>query len=74
MLKPNDSILIKGPVGKCVFKDEMTKIGFLVGGIGITPAISIIEYINHQKLNTDITLVYGVHRYKPNCFCMELLP
>jgi len=37
--------LLKAPLGNCVFKPEYEKIGFLIGGIGITPAISIIEYI-----------------------------
>jgi len=58
-LKIGDKALVKAPMGHCVFKDEYAKIGFLVGGIGITPAISILEYITSKNLNTDVCLVYS---------------
>ena len=58
-LNKDDKILIKAPFGNCVYKDEDKKIGFLIGGIGITPVISIIEYIVENKLDTDIVLVYS---------------
>ena len=52
-------ILLKAPVGNCIFRDDYEKIGFLIGGIGITPVISIIEYIVDKKLNTDVLLLYS---------------
>lgn len=58
-LNPGDEVLFKTPLGNCVFKDSYKKIGFLIGGIGITPVISIIEYIINNKLDTDICLVYS---------------
>lgn len=58
-LKLNEQVLLQAPLGNSVFKDEYKKIGFLIGGIGITPVISIIEYIINQKLNTDIMLFYS---------------
>ena len=58
-LKQGDTILCKAPMGNCVYKDEYKKIGFLIGGIGITPVISIIEYIVEKKLQTDICLLYS---------------
>ena len=58
-LKIGDSVLIKAPMGSCVFKDEYPKIGFLIGGIGITPVISILEYIMSKKLDTDVCLLYS---------------
>jgi len=58
-LKIGDEVNFHGPLGKCVFKDEFKKIVFLVGGIGITPVISIIEYIYGKKLDTDALLVYS---------------
>ena len=58
-LKAGDSILMQGPMGNCIFKEEYEKIGFLIGGIGITPVISILEYILEKKLDTDIMLVYS---------------
>ena len=44
-LKIGDEVLIRAPLGSCVFKDDYKKIGFLIGGIGITPVISILDYI-----------------------------
>jgi len=58
-LKINNEILLKAPLGQCIFKGEYTKIGFLIGGIGITPVMSIIEYINDKKLSTDVVLLYS---------------
>lgn len=58
-LQAGDEAFIEGPWGKCVFKKEYKKIIFLVGGIGITPAISIIEYISQNNLDTGIKLFYS---------------
>ena len=58
-LKIDDEALVKIPMGDCVFKDEYKNIGFLTGGIGITPVISIIEYIIDKKLDTDVYLFYS---------------
>ncbi|HPN87834.1 MAG TPA: FAD-dependent oxidoreductase [Candidatus Omnitrophota bacterium] len=58
-LKVGKEVLFKGPMGKCVFNPAHPKIGFLVGGIGVTPAISIIEHIALQKLPTNVVMVYS---------------
>lgn len=58
-LKLNDETLIKGPQGHCVLKDEYRKIALLIGGIGITPVISMIEYIVDRGLDTDTLLFYS---------------
>ena len=58
-LKPGNAILMKAPMGSCIFKDEYEKIGFLIGGIGITPVISIIEYLIDKRLATDVCLLYS---------------
>jgi len=58
-LKPGDSVLARAPFGNCIFKDEYKKIAFLIGGIGITPVICILEYINDKKLPTDVLLLYS---------------
>lgn len=58
-LEKGDEILIQAPFGKCVFKNEYKKIAFLIGGIGITPVISILSYIANNKLKTDIVLFYS---------------
>lgn len=58
-LKPGDETLFKASLGNCVFKDEYERIGFLIGGIGITPVISILEHITDKKLATDVCLLYS---------------
>ena len=71
-LKPDDRVMFQGPMGYCVFKDNYAKIGFLVGGIGITPVVSIIEYIVERKINTDIILMYSNRYYGEIAFRQEL--
>jgi ferredoxin-NADP reductase len=72
-LTPGEEILFKAPFGNCVFKEEYKKIGFLIGGIGITPVISIVEYIIDKKLS-DISLVlfYSNRREEEIAFKKEL--
>ncbi len=71
-LKIGDEVLLKLPMGSCVFKDEYKKIGFLIGGIGITPVISIIEYIIDKKLDTDVYLFYSNRTDEEIAFKKEL--
>ncbi len=65
-------VLFKTPMGNCVFKEDYRKIGFLIGGIGITPVISIIEYIVDKGLNTDVCLVYSNRTEEEIAFRKEL--
>lgn len=58
-LQQGDTVLFKAPMGNHVFKEEYKKIGFLVGGIGITPVISILEYITDKSIPTDVCLLYS---------------
>ncbi|MCX7661762.1 MAG: FAD-dependent oxidoreductase, partial [Candidatus Omnitrophica bacterium] len=58
-LKKDDEIFIKAPLGNCVFDESYKRIGFLIGGIGITPVVSILEYIEEKKLDTDVLLLYS---------------
>jgi ferredoxin-NADP reductase len=71
-LKPGDEVLLKAPLGACVFKAEYPKIGFLIGGIGITPVISIIEYITEKKIGTDTVLFYSNRNEADIAFRAEL--
>lgn len=58
-LQQGDAVLAKGPMGQCVFRQDYRKIGFLIGGIGITPVISIFEYIVKKNLKTEAVLLYS---------------
>ncbi|MDD2688729.1 MAG: FAD-dependent oxidoreductase [Candidatus Omnitrophica bacterium] len=71
-LRPNEEILVEIPMGNCVFRDEYKKIGFLIGGIGITPVISIIEYIVEKKTDTDAYLFYSNRTDEDIAFKKEL--
>lgn len=71
-LNSGDEVLFKTPLGNCVFKDSYEKIGFLIGGIGITPVISIVEYIIDNKLETDICLIYSNRTEEDIAFKKEL--
>jgi ferredoxin-NADP reductase len=71
-LRKGDTVLLKAPMGNCVFKDEYRKIGFLIGGIGITPVISIIEYILKKQLHTNICLLYSNRMEHDIAFKAEL--
>ncbi|MBU1998779.1 MAG: hypothetical protein KKE64_04705, partial [Candidatus Omnitrophica bacterium] len=71
-LKIDDRVLVKAPMGSCVFKDEGKKIAFLIGGIGITPVISIIEYITMNKIKSDVLLLYSNRFEEEIAFKKEL--
>ena len=58
-LKTGDEVVMRAPLGNCVLNNTDENIGFLVGGIGITPVISIIEYIIDKNLNADVCLFYS---------------
>ncbi len=71
-LKENDEVMLKAPLGTCVFKEEYRKIAFLIGGIGITPVISILEYIVEKRLATDALLFYSNRTDEDIAFRREL--
>ena len=71
-LNKGDRVLLKAPMGNCVFKGEYRRIGFLIGGIGITPVISIVEYIAEKKINTDTVLLYSNRTEEEIAFRKEL--
>ena len=71
-LKPQDEILMQGPLGKCILHEEYKKIGFLVGGIGITPVISMVEYMADKDLDTDAVLLYSNRDMEEIAFKPEL--
>jgi ferredoxin-NADP reductase len=71
-LKIGDEVLFRGPLGSCTFQQSYKKIAFLIGGIGITPVVSIIEYIVDRKLDTDAHLVYSNRSEEEIAFKNEL--
>jgi len=71
-LRQGEEVLFKAPMGKCIFKDEYNQVGFLVGGIGITPVISILEHIADNKIDTDVCLFYSNWTKKDIAFKEQL--
>lgn len=58
-LKTGDRVLFKGPIGHCVLKETDGKVAFLIGGIGVTPARSMLEHIMARQWPTDVCLLYS---------------
>ncbi len=55
-----DSVLISGPNPGGHWMDGMAKrVGFVAGGTGITPMISIIRWILAQRLDAELFLIYA---------------
>ena len=71
-LKKDDEVMLKLPLGNCVLKPEYKKCAFLIGGIGITPVISMIEYTLVQKHDIDMVLFYSNKGYEEIAFKKEL--
>jgi len=71
-LDVNDGVSIKAPMGNCVLEEGHKKVSFLIGGIGITPVISIIEYIVTENLDTDVSLLYSNRNEEEIAFKKEL--
>ncbi len=71
-LKEGETILLQAPLGKCILKEEYRKIGFLIGGIGITPVISMAEYIADKNLDIDAVLLYSNRDMEEIAFKKEL--
>lgn len=67
-LQEGDPLLIRAPMGKCVLHPDHNKVLFLVGGIGITPVISMLEDIFEQGDIMDIVLIYANRHYQDVAF------
>jgi len=59
VLKKGDNVSLKGPLGHCVLDSAYEKIAFLIGGIGITPVVSMLEHIAENKMKTNACLLYS---------------
>jgi len=59
-MKEGDEIIVKGPMGHVALpEDDNVPIVFLVAGVGITPARSMIKYEEYKSSNRSITLIYA---------------
>lgn len=54
-----DKLLISNPSGKFVWDTTIEHAVFLIGGIGISPIISMLRYIEYSHQHPHLTLVYS---------------
>lgn len=62
-LNVNDPVLVEGPFGRLsyiVHPDELETV-FIVGGIGITPIISMLKYMSAHDPNRKVLLIWGMN-------------
>jgi NAD(P)H-flavin reductase len=57
--KIGDIIGVEGPLGHMIYNDE-TKAGFIAGGTGISPMLSMLRYIAEKKTKGTFLFFYSV--------------
>ena len=58
-LRPGDEVKVAGPFGRLTLPEGTARAGFLVGGVGVTPAASIVGDSVLRKTGLDCLVVYG---------------
>jgi ferredoxin-NADP reductase len=58
-LTPGDVVVVTGPRGRMTLPDGVAKVAFLVGGVGVTPARSIIRDAVQRRTGLHVALFYG---------------
>ncbi|MFZ5979018.1 MAG: FAD-dependent oxidoreductase [Candidatus Zixiibacteriota bacterium] len=72
-LKPGEKIVIDGPFGSFKLHDDNTRPAvFIVGGIGITPVMSIVRDVINRQLDYRMLLLYSNRIPADSPFLQEL--
>jgi glycine betaine catabolism B len=58
-MKPGDKISVSSLEGEFTMPKNNAKLAFIAGGVGITPFLSMIKYLQDKKQNKDIVLFYA---------------
>jgi ferredoxin-NADP reductase len=58
-LRPGDIVRVAGPRGRMTLPEGTAKVAFLVGGVGVTPARSIIRDAVQRRTGLQVALFYG---------------
>jgi ferredoxin-NADP reductase len=58
-LEPGASVRVSAAAGRLVLPQEVARVTFLVGGVGITPARSVLRDAMQQSSGLSALLVYG---------------
>ena len=73
-LRPGDLINVSGPFGGFIFDTAHDKKAvFMAGGIGITPFVSMLRYLDALNADNDVTLLYSCATQDDVPFGKELL-
>jgi ferredoxin-NADP reductase len=70
--RPGDWAHIRGPLGSFTLPSKPQPLGFISGGIGITPMLSMLRYLTARQLPYDVVLLYGNNNYEDIAFRDEL--
>ncbi|TVR61853.1 MAG: hypothetical protein EA422_12130 [Gemmatimonadales bacterium] len=71
-VEPGTSAFLDGPFGDFVLDDNAEEAVFIVGGVGITPVMSILRTLRREGATLPRTLIYGVPRVDEATFLDEL--
>lgn len=71
-MKPGDWARLQGPEGDFILPARRAKLGFLSGGIGITPLRSMLRYSADKGLEHNVVLIYGNNNWSDVAFRDEL--
>lgn len=58
-LEPGDAVQVSAAAGRLVLPQDIERVAFLVGGVGITPARSILRDAVHRSSGLSALLIYG---------------
>ena len=73
-LEPGDIVYVAGPFGGFVFDVDKDKTAVLMaGGIGITPFMSMMRYLDKLNAENNVVLLYSVQNQEDVPFSDELI-
>ncbi len=71
-LGTGDKVKLLAPMGGCTLSPEYTRVGFIAGGIGITPVISMVDYLAYKGFPVEAVLFYSNRSVEETAFKREL--
>lgn len=71
-LKTGEKVKLQAPMGRCTLHPEYSRVGFICGGIGITPVISMIDYMAYKGFPADAVLFYSNRTAEETAFKRDL--